>query len=194
MKTYKSILLTEDTYNKLKQLKSMQETESQKANFNSIINRLVSAEYVIAVLDKDLKNYLLRFIEKTKEFKEVLGVALFGSVARGTYHKYSDIDLFIVISNKTPAIVERLYSVRSELHEYEDMFLKKDLYLYVSPVIVDVEELNKFRPLYLDIAREGIILFEKEEVLSDFFKKMNRIKSSYEFIEGIRVMKWKKIE
>ena len=184
--------MNEDTYDKLKRLKTALEEDHWKTNFNSIIKRLVSKEYVMSALDKDVKEYVYNFVEKIKRFDGVLGVALFGSVARGTYHKYSDIDLFIVVTEKTPRIIEELYSVRSELHEYEDRFLEKDLFLYVSPIIVGKRELTSFRPIYIDIARDGVILFEKESILSDFFKRMSKIKSSYDIIEGVRVIKWKK--
>lgn len=194
MQTYKSVLLSEDTYDKLKRLKTALEKESGKTNFNSIIKRLVSAEYIITALDKDVKEYLYRFVEKIKKFDDVSGVAIFGSVARGTYHKYSDIDLLIVVTKKNLQVIEKLYKIRSELHEYEDRFLKKDIYLYVSPMIIDKGELNVFRPLYLDIAKEGIILFERDSILSEFFKRINKIRSSYEFIEGIKVIKWKTTE
>ncbi len=192
MKTYRPVLLSEDTYEKLKRLKKALEEESGKATFNSIIRRLVSTEYAITALDKDVREYLYNFAEKIKKFDDVIGAAIFGSVARGTYRKYSDIDLFIVVADKTPRVIEKLYSVRSELHEYEDRFLKKGLYLYISPLIVAREDLASFRPIYIDIARDGIILFERDSVLSDFFKRINRIKTSYDIIEGVRVMRWKK--
>ncbi len=194
MRTYKPILINEDTYQKLQKIKAGLKRNSEKATFTGIIDSLVSKEYLAASLDEDVQAYIRAFVNEIAAVDDVLGVALFGSVARGTYNSYSDIDLFTVVKRRSFDLTERVYSARTKLHAYEDTLIKKGLYLYISPLIVDIDELSQFRPIYLDIAEDGMILFERNRVLSDFFKRIGKVEKSHESIAGVRVIRWKKSE
>ncbi len=191
MKTYKSLLIDEDTYNRLKRIKEGLKEEGKKETFDSIIKNSISNQYFSVLLDKNIREYINAFVEEAKKINNVLGIAIFGSVSRNDYTKYSDIDLFIVVDKKDTKTMAEIHSIHSKLHEEEDKMTDRGLYLYISPLIMERDRLKTFRPIYIDIARDGIILFEKNFILSDFFSSINSIKTSTKIIEGVKVIKWK---
>lgn len=75
-------------------------------------------------LDK-IKKYLLYILSSKKSF----AVETFGSRAKNTYKKYSDLDLWI---ESTPALSEKEISVIREYFEESDLAIKIDI---VTPEI-----------------------------------------------------------
>jgi len=99
--------------------------------------------------------FLLELIERiSKSLQDVDGVEfaiLFGSHARGTNHKFSDIDIGVYLSKKV--------SLRQLLR-----------YLPILKKPIDLKILNDTPPLFrLKVLREGKILFVKDEnILKNF--------------------------
>jgi uncharacterized protein len=82
------------------------------------------------------------------------GGLLFGSRARGDGKTYRDWDIFIVADGVPENPIDR----EILLH---DLLFKKGI-RGVSPILRTREEFEKnLRPLYLDIAWDGIILFDR---------------------------------
>lgn len=52
----------------------------------------------------------LKFTEEIKDFKGILSIVLFGSVARGEATAESDIDLMVIYSSKDPEIIKEIDS------------------------------------------------------------------------------------
>lgn len=83
-------------------------------------------------------------------------VIVYGSVARGDYNEWSDIDVLIVTSNNIPQKpMERLDLV----YEYVRRGLP------IEPVIVTYDEfiklLNRKNPLIIDALERGVVLVDK---------------------------------
>lgn len=91
---------------------------------------------------------------KTKFSSDLLTVKVFGSVARGTAGEESDIDVLVLINEKTPAIREIINDLAFEIN------LKHDVVL--SPVIMSLlhfsNPLFQETQLYKNLREEGISL------------------------------------
>jgi len=94
-----------------------------------------------------------------KELREKLGdeiifIRLFGSKVRGDFKKNSDIDIFILVKKKTPAIVDIVGDIAADyIYGYE---------IPLSTVLYDLFEYNKNKELgsffFENVEREGIAL------------------------------------
>lgn len=95
---------------------------------------------------------------KNKFHDELHSIVLFGSYARGTAQKYSDIDILIILNRKFTDWTERMNL---------EIELRKKLYRtvgQVSPKTASIDELNEalenFNPLILNIINYGLPLLD----------------------------------
>jgi len=94
-----------------------------------------------------------------KELKEKLGdeivsIRLFGSKARGDFHAESDIDIFVLVKEKTPDIREKVSGLAADYIFDYDIPLSirlHDLFEYKKN-----KELGSF--FFENVEREGILL------------------------------------
>jgi len=99
-------------------------------------------------------------------YKEYMGdnlisIVLFGSRARGETKETSDCDLFIIAKELPAKPFKRVLFIRDAL---KGRFDEKICIIARTPK----EVLSDFPPLYLNLALDGIILFDKD----DFFKNL----------------------
>ena len=98
---------------------------------------------------------------------DLLGVAVFGSWSRGEAVAGSDIDLLIVVDEKTP-IERRLYTA----WDLEPLLWEN---LPVEPHFVHRPEPDRgFGGLWAEVAIDGIVLFEKGRLLSTALSRVRR--------------------
>jgi len=81
------------------------------------------------------KEYLKNKLTKLKE-KDVLSIILYGSYASGEANLTSDIDIMVVIKNKTNSLINKSDNLKNEL-------LKEDILLRI-----DIINLSEFKKLY----------------------------------------------
>ncbi|MEO0160388.1 MAG: nucleotidyltransferase domain-containing protein [candidate division WOR-3 bacterium] len=103
-------------------------------------------------------NRLLPEIEKKirESFGEkVTKIILFGSFARGDYHKYSDVDILVIVDD------EDLIKYRKKRPDIIlDIINKYDLFLSIR--IVKARIFNSYREIsgfYSDVIKEGLIIY-----------------------------------
>jgi len=105
------------------------------------------------------------------------GVVLFGSVARGDWKRESDIDLLVVVDSwetigdraridELSTLKGRLARCRSHAEAMRDGFVPAIHELPLAPA-----QLNEFRRVYLDIALDGILLFDRVGKLKEFIEQ-----------------------
>lgn len=96
------------------------------------------------------------------------GVWLFGSVARGDARTNSDVDL-VVVTKDLPGgrkeMSERIYS-SLKIEEERQFLYENGIATDLSVYPLSETELGRFYPLMLDVAREGVVLFEVDGILS----------------------------
>lgn len=118
--------------------------------------------------------YIGRFCEKLLERygDNLIGLLLFGSVARGDWDKDSDIDLLIVLRKVQKSkrdTLREIIELRRELRgsqEYRDS-VSMGYYPTVEAYPLEMEEAKRFRRMYLDALTEGFVVFERESFLTE---------------------------
>ena len=106
-------------------------------------------------------------------FKEYLGknlvsIVLFGSRARGDARQASDYDIFIIAKDLPVKPFRRLLSIRYPL---KGQFEEKLSIIAKTPE----EVLSTFPSFFLDLALDGIILFDRDEFFMGIQKKTKEI-------------------
>jgi predicted nucleotidyltransferase len=95
-------------------------------------------------------------------------VVLFGSLARGEATERSDIDLFVVVRKLPDSAVERRFIVYDCLTPLLKRFRRG-----VTVVEADEEDLRRrLSPLLINIAHEGITLYDAGGAMSAFLKRI----------------------
>jgi hypothetical protein len=156
--------LTPELHFRLKQLSGL-----EKISLN---------EFCIKTLLSGLKNQgaphespgvpssLLKSIQK-KWSDDLLGIALFGSRARGDAVESSDVDLLLVLRSDT--LIQR-----SLYHQWDDLFENwptKIISRY-SPQFVKLPAADQAGSLWYEVALDGIVLWEKDGILSAFLREL----------------------
>jgi predicted nucleotidyltransferase len=126
-----------------------------------------------------------RFIEKIKEHKEVIGVAFPGSTGTRTLHKYSDIDIDLIVKdkdyNKLIKKIPTLFNIFGKVKfiaRYEGYL---QFYAYIGDDYLKVEiEPIKWSSLnpYYELANIKLI-YDKDGRLTRTLKKSKKIKLAF---------------
>jgi len=116
---------------------------------------------------KIYSNLLTDFVaELRKRFgASVSSIVLYGSVARGTARKDSDVDVCIIFKKLPQSRYKRtllIFPLLKELRERESyMTLYRDGYLpEISPLLYTKEEVQDTKPIFLDMVGEGVVLYD----------------------------------
>jgi len=89
---------------------------------------------------------------KQKEDK-IVSIALFGSMAKGNYTKYSDHDILIIVSHEELDFKDRLYEYSTLSDGWVEPFV------YTKGEIESM--LKDYNPLILDSLKDGIAIYDE---------------------------------
>lgn len=171
MGKFKQTLLTNKAYSQLKEAKEIFERNTgRRSSFTEVITQMVGKQLVMLKMDQDIKSYIMAFVDKIVENPHTLGIILFGSVAKGNFTKFSDIDIAVITDSKYLNYLEYLNKSRRELEQYQENLIKRGLSLYISPLIINIEDVKKINPIYFEIVDYGIVLFQRGNAVSEFLK------------------------
>ncbi len=127
------------------------------------------------------RDYLYNFVKLMKEnYKEdLLSIILFGSVARGKWNNESDIDLFIIFTNKSSLrtiINKRLTKIISDYERNSKLRNSKGdrLFSTIQDISLVLKDLHTFRTIFYGIAMDGILLFDRNQTGLHFLKKIKK--------------------
>jgi predicted nucleotidyltransferase len=117
---------------------------------------------------------------KRKYGDRFISLIIFGSVARGEMRKDSDIDLLLIIDSISKRRLERqkeFIEVEKELEGYLNALFDEGYFVDFSPIIKTPEEAMRISPLYLDMAEDAIIAYDKDDFFKDILENVrNRLK------------------
>lgn len=85
--------------------------------------------------------------------KNIVGIFLYGSYARGDYNDQSDIDITAIVKGKRRELQEQLKKVWDIS---ADIGLENDV--VISPTVIPYDEYEKYKevlPYYMNIEKEG---------------------------------------
>ncbi|MCS4541823.1 MAG: nucleotidyltransferase domain-containing protein [Euryarchaeota archaeon] len=126
---------------------------------NRIVNELIVPifEKEQNIIDSILKYFLKEL--NPRRFRSVLSVIAYGSVVKGLFKLTSDLDLMLILSNKS-----EISSIKKILDKIVDKFSKEDIILFCD--LITREEFRKLyeqnEPSVKDIARFNRVLYGKD--------------------------------
>ncbi len=109
----------------------------------------------------------------------LLGLALFGSFARGENRKDSDLDILIVLKD-APGRRLRLVEFIREIEMKHDalaqrLFSEENLLCELSPYILTVSEAELVQPIYYDLVDNHIVIFDPQGIIALIVKSMSAL-------------------
>ena len=159
-------------------------------NYSDIIVGIIGKQINYQRIKEDIREYLEDIVSNLDTDKGILGIVLFGSYANGSFNKYSDLDLFIAVDGDEADYAEKINLVirgKSNLLQGG----KSSYYPYISPLIVNTENLNIMRPIFFDVMDYGIVLFQRRSVIRKFFEDLRKYEHKRSNIEGTEILTWK---
>jgi len=109
---------------------------------------------------------------------QLCSVAVFGSVGRGTANLDSDMDVLIVAeflgdaASRIDELVEIEWS--GEIEKELTWLRAHDVRCHVSWFPLTMEEASRFRPLYLDMIEDALIVYDRGGFLAAVFRQLKR--------------------
>ncbi|MHB1439891.1 MAG: nucleotidyltransferase domain-containing protein [Cuniculiplasma sp.] len=189
---YRQMLMDEKAYAELNSAKEMLSLLSgRKMSYKDVVNEFVGRRMRFLGMKKELRNYVNHFVSAAAADMHVQGVMLFGSVAKRTFSKCSDTDLLIVVDGRGISNFEKIEGIIKAQEEHRKPLVDAGFNLRISPLMMSSDDLNSFRPIYIDFLEDGVILFERNCVLTDF---LNSIRAGVDYekciINNNVVVKW----
>lgn len=127
-------------------------------------------------------DYMALLEEFTSELFKLYGerlrsVCLFGSVARGEAVEGSDVDVLVVVENLPRGIgmrYRKANQVRMKLKKCESYRRLREAGkpCTISEIYLTPEELRGHPPILLDIVEDGIIIYDKGNILKETLNKL----------------------
>ncbi len=145
-----------------------------------------------------------RILEKL--FKQIISIygdrlitlAIFGSYARGEPKLDSDLDIFIILKDKKGISSEiNLFQEKIETvieRDLQKLYEKFGINFEISPIILSKDEAVYFNPLYLDMADNSIIIFDKDNFLGRILKIVKQKKRKIKKVLHGNTYLWEMIE
>ncbi len=132
------------------------------------------------ILNKFKRKLLIRFKD------ELISLVLFGSVARGTAKKESDIDVLIILKDAPDSYYERLKPVVDiELEMRKDVEGMPPIF---SSMILSLDEAKQNRNIFLDMIDHSVILYDTNDFfknrLSELKKRLDQLGSKKVLLDG----------
>ena len=117
----------------------------------------------------------------------LVSLVIYGSAGRGTQRPDSDLD-FLVVAEDLPMgrlrRVAEFEEVESDLLPLLDRLGEMGLRIELSPVFKTRQEVLRGSPLFLDLADEAIILFDRDDF---FLHVLNRLRDRLSMLGARRV-------
>jgi len=101
----------------------------------------------------------------------LVSLAVYGSVARGTPRRDSDLDLLVVAKDLPKSISQRIRifeQAEDMIQDVLDRLLDQGYYIALSPIMLTPEEVRRIPPILLDMTEDAVIVYDKD----DFLKKV----------------------
>ncbi len=192
MGEYKQTLLREESYNRLVSAKRLLSLlYGRRVTLSDVIDMVVGRGIGLLYLPKEMQDYVFGFARIASENKSVLGVLLFGSVAKGTYTKYSDIDVLVLVRGRAKEHLQSVHGMVQSANPLADRLADTGIYSYITPIVLGSDETKKFSPLYASFVDEGITLLDRDGALGRFLSDAAKAGYTREELAGAMVIRWK---
>lgn len=127
------------------------------------------------------RNYLNSYVTLLREKfnNNFISTILYGSVARGKWTNESDIDLLLIFSDEISNKSRLNKTLTNITITFEKTLLLKDgnnriIYCSLQEYPILLNELSNFRTLFYDLAMDGIILYDRDNIGSNFIERIKK--------------------
>ena len=128
-------------------------------------------------VDETIRYYLDAFVSNLCRSENILGILLYGSIAGKNLSQFSDIDTLILSNSSFLSSLELVEQTINKLEPLRrDLLVSKGNFLNISPLILTPPDLEELHPIFFDIAEQGIILFERNRIITNFISRIRKIK------------------
>ena len=137
------------------------------------------------IRDPYRREYVVLALDKAKKAlgNSLVSCVLYGSVARGDDNRHSDIDLLLVLDTDMSygercVVLGRILAgiYRTDLVQ---KLLEMGYNVFIEFYPLNIEEASVFRPIYLDMIHDAVILYDKgcffEKILNRVSKLLRRL-------------------
>ncbi len=192
-KEYRQMLLDAKTHGEIKVAKGIISSLSgRRASSSDVIDEFIGRRVRFLSLQKEIRDYINAFVDSASLDKHVLGILLFGSVARNSFNNYSDIDLLVIIDGNALERYDHINGIIEGVDRMRRPIIDSGMHLRIRPLLLSLKELHSFRPIYIDFLEEGIVLFERRDTLFGFINEIRRsVAYEKKIVNGNVVVKWK---
>ncbi|WP_306055619.1 HTH domain-containing protein [Natronococcus wangiae] len=154
----------------LNEIGAVEIRETPQRNYVAIDpNRLEKDDPVLAIVQSEFQDPVRTFVErvreavtKSEEIDDLLGIIVFGSVARGEADRQSDIDLFVVVDGTRTTARRRVADVVSDLSERRFDGDRFDF----EPYVESIESAQRAGPKLREIFQDGITVYGSKRLQS----------------------------
>ena len=147
-----------------------------------------SREYVMKEIFDELLTKIVAAAQAVYG-ERLISVVLYGSVARGTMRRDSDVDLLIVARNLPRGRMKRVQEFENVDTAAADAFrhaASQGVKTTTSPVIKTSEEVRAGSPLFLDMVEDARVLYDQNEF---FARQLTRLRNRLAELGAKRIWK-----
>jgi predicted nucleotidyltransferase len=188
----KTIALEDKTYQKLSKLKSkISMLRNMSFNFSELIEETLRIPTGLLLLDDLLRDSIISLIKELSMDDSVVGVILYGSVAKGNFQVNSDVDLFVISTGNLSNVFDFVESTiqKIELQLSKELTSRK-LPATFSPLIVSLGETEFLRPIFFDVADSGIVLYDRFGTSLNFVERYLAVPHKREYTKDGEILTW----
>ncbi len=188
----KPLMLDNNTYTKLKKfINAYSGKGTKQKKFSEAIELLLRRYHFIYTADTRIRDYVLAFVSELSKYENIHGILLFGSVAKNSYSHDSDIDLMVLSSAGFKTTFDEIEASLSKTEKLRvETLLVSKMFMGISPMIVTQDSLEKFNPIYFDLADFGIPLFDRNMVLENFLHKIGNMPHKRRLTVNGEILEW----
>lgn len=163
---------------------------NRRVTFSETIAELLRTPLFFVRVDQNIRSYLDAFVSILCRSENILGIVLYGSIARKNYSKFSDIDTLVVSNLSFLSSLQLVEQTANKLEPLRrELLVSKGNFLNISPLILTPPDLQEFHPIFFDIVEQGIILFERGRIITNFISRIRKIK--HERNDEMDMIQWK---
>ena len=163
---------------------------NRRVSFSETIAELLRTPLFFVRVDQNIRSYLDAFVSILCRSENILGIVLYGSIAKKNYSKFSDIDTLVVSNLSVLSSLELVEQTVNKLEPLRrELLVSNGNFLNISPLILTPPDLEEFHPIFFDIVEQGIILFERGRIITNFISRIRKIK--HERNDEMDMIQWK---